>query len=198
MSQTARAKILYPSSSEDDESDGELAANPEWSATAAAAGGSSHASASAAPAWSPQRFTPFSPPQPGPPGVVAQSTTHIEPGVPPPIASLTPLRGTPRQPPPSHQAPPLGRLQRMLCPPPPLPQDNITPPPPPLHAPPSPTRSDRSTTSNKRPRSELQNTPASRAADTIAEEAAASSNTPIHHPEAQDDLDVKAMEEEEL
>jgi hypothetical protein len=32
----------------------------------------------------------------------------------------------------------------------------------------------------------------------MAEEAAAASTTPIHHPEAQDDLDVNAMEEEEL
>ena len=53
MSQTARAKKLY-SSSENEVSDGELAANPEWSATAASAGGPSHASTSAAPAWSPQ------------------------------------------------------------------------------------------------------------------------------------------------
>ena len=80
---------------------------------------------------------------------------------------------------------------------PPLPRENTPPPPSPLHVPPSPSPSDRSTTSNKRSRADY-DTPESRAAEVMAEEAAAAANTPIHHAEAKDDVDEQAMEEEGL
>ena len=142
----------------------------------------------------PNDSPPRSPPQPGPLGTeVALSTTHIS-GVPPPNPPQRRTAPTPSQPLGSTA----GTSPAAALPSPPLPHENAPPPPSPLHAPPSPTRSDRSINSNKRPRSELHDTPDSRAAEAIAEEVAASSNTPIHHPEAQDDLDVNAMEEEEL
>ena len=148
MSQTARAKKLY-SSSEDEESDGELAANPEWSATAASAGGPSQPSASAAPAWSPLNGSPpqssssrspwsRSGPQHNP--YLRRGTPYRSPN--PPRGALRRLRPVTR----GHR----GTAAAATLPSPPLPRENIPPPPSPLHAPPSPTRSDRSTTSNKR------------------------------------------------
>jgi hypothetical protein len=145
------------------------------------------------------RRSPF---QPGPLGaVVAHSETHIEPCVSTPIALLTPLRSTPRHPSPPATARrfhpwnvPIscGRLALSSSPSREL---HLTPTP---RTCPSLPRQIRpgSTTSNKRPRSALHDTPLSRANAAIAEEAAASISTPIHHPEAQDD--VSAMEEEEL
>ena len=196
MSQTARAKKLY-SSSEDDESDGELAANPEWSATAASAGGPSQPSAFATPAWTPPpRFTPQSSSSRSPWGrsgpqhnpYVRRSTPYRSPN-PPPRRSTTP--------PAQYAGATVGLTAAATLPSPPLPRENTPPPPSPLHAPPSPSPSDRSTTSNKRSRSDF-DTPESRAAEVIAEEAAAAANTPIHHNEAQDEVDEQAMEEEGL
>jgi len=107
MSQTARAKKLY-SSSEDDESDGELAANPEWSATAASAGGPSQPSAFATPAWTPPpRFTPQSSSSRSPWGRSGpQHNPYVRRST--PYRSPNPPRGAVRRLPPSMQGPPSG------------------------------------------------------------------------------------------